>query len=84
METIEIPYTIKLQKPVLHGDKEVTELVIPRELCAGDLRGIPINGMCYEHVGLVISRLTGYPPSVIDKLSGPDFNTAGEVVSSFL
>ena len=84
MEKIEMPYIVKLEKPVTHGDKEITELVLPRELCAGDLRGIPVHDLRYDHIGLIVSRLTGLPPSVIDKVSLTDFGKVSQVVSSFL
>lgn len=79
-----VPYTLELLKPVKHGEKEVDKLVFARDLVAGDLRGIPMSDMCFDHIVLIASRITGYPPSVLNELSFKDFAVVGEIVTSFL
>jgi len=62
---MELPIKITLEKPVKHGESEISELVINREMVAGDLRGIRVENMTFDDMYLVASRLTGVPLSVI-------------------
>lgn len=80
---MELPVKITLSKPVKHGDEELTELVIKREMVAGDLRGISVTNMKFDDVYLVASRLTNVPVSVINQLSMPDAVELQGVVTSF-
>lgn len=87
MNEYQIPYSLKLQKPIEWGkDKDpVGELVFKRELKAGDLKNIPAgNEMKIGHLMGIISKMTGQPLSFIEELSGPDLFKAIEVVNSFL
>ncbi|MBU1229557.1 MAG: phage tail assembly protein [Proteobacteria bacterium] len=77
--------TVTLSTPVKHGEEEITKLVFTREPKAKDMDGIPIGGQLYgEHMTKMISRLTGYPPSVIGEIGLGDFMRCGEVVGDFL
>ena len=80
---MDLPITIKLQKPVKHGEEEVKELKITREMVAGDLRGIKVAAFTFDDLALIMSRLTGYPPSVLSKISMPDFMRINALVMSF-
>lgn len=78
------PKKIKLSKPIEHGNEEITELCINREPVAGDLRGIPVRDMTYDHLYEITSRLTGVPSPAIRKLSLKDFVEISAMVTSFL
>lgn len=80
---MDLPITIKLEKPVHHGEEEVRELKITRPMVAGDLRGIKVTALTFDDLALVGSRLTGYPPSVLAHLSIPDFTRLNNVVTDF-
>lgn len=81
---MDLPITITLATPVTHGDEEVRELKITRPMVAGDLKGVTVSALTFDDLMLVGGRLTGYPPSVIAKLSMPDFTRLNEAVTSFL
>lgn len=80
---MEIPVVIKLNKPLKHGDKEIEQLVIEREMVAGDLRGVIINALKFDDIFLVASRLTGVPASVITQMSMPDTMRLQAVIDGF-
>lgn len=80
---MQLPITIKLQKPVRHGEDEVTELKITRPMVAGDLRGIKVTVLTFDDLLQVGSRLTGYPPPVLAQLSVPDFTRLNGVLMAF-
>lgn len=80
----------KLKRPVvIKGDdgepvETIDKLVLRTTVCAGDLRGIPIRSPPYaEDILKMLSRLTGKPEVVLDKLSIDDFSEVGEIVIGF-
>lgn len=81
---------IKLTKPILRGDEEITELDL-REPDAGDVMacGYPLSigdGVATPDavaVGKLIARLSALPPSSIKQLNLVDFNEAMGVVLGF-
>lgn len=82
---MELPYTHKLLTPVEHGSETITELVFSRAPVAKDLRGIRLSELDKaDHLITVTSRLSGQPPSVIERLSVSDTMACFEVVSAFL
>ena len=74
---------IPLQSPVPHGDEEIKELVIGREMTAGDLRGISVKDLKHDDICVVASRLTGIPTPIINKLKMSDYLEVAKVVSDF-
>lgn len=80
---MELPIKIQLEKPVKHGDTEITELVINREMVAGDLRGIKVENMMFDDMFLVSSRLTGVPVSVILQMRMQDTRKLTDAVGIF-
>lgn len=78
------PITVPLRKPLKHGQKEITELVFGRELVAGDMRGIPVADMCFDHILTAASRIIGLPPSVLAQMNGKDFSAVSRIVMGFL
>lgn len=80
---MELPIKIQLEKPVKHGDIEITELVINREMVAGDLRGIKVENMMFDDMFLVASRLTGVPVSVILQMRMQDTRKLTDAVGIF-
>lgn len=79
-----LPITIKLQKPVYHGEEEITELVFNREMEFSDMFDLPAEDQTMGDLGRIISRLAGLPLPVIKKLKPVDARQAMGVVSSFL
>ncbi len=81
----------KLQKPVVLRNTEgeeigrVEKLTIRTEVVAGDLRGIPMRSPPWaEDLLTMISRLTGQPNQVVNKLSVSDFQEVAAMVSGFM
>lgn len=77
------PKIIKLRKPLLHGDKEVSDLRFEREMVSGDLRGIPVTRLDHDHVYTMASRLCGVPVPVLAELSMPDYLEVSDYVTDF-
>ena len=80
---MKLPIVIELKKPVIHGDEEIKQLVIKREMVAGDLRGVTINALKFDDLFLVASRLTGVPVSVINQMGMADTMELQEVIGGF-
>ena len=78
-----LPFIYDLKKPVMHGETEVKQVCIEREMVAGDLRGISVNAMKFDDQMLVAARLTGLPVSVINQLSIPDMLAIQGFLDSF-
>ncbi len=76
----------KLKKPIKHGEGEtITELTFREELCAGDMRGIPIRDpMFFDDVMKLAGRLSGQPDAVIAKLAWPDLMGVLPLVAGFM
>lgn len=73
--------TLKLQYPITWGD-EVIETLEFRRMKAKDMRKLPDDDG--GKTIILISRLTGHPPSVIDEMDAIDLAGAGEIVAVFL
>lgn len=82
---MELPYTLTLATPVAYGSETITSLVFARKPVAKDLRGIRLSELDKgDHLITLASRLTGQPPSVIERLEMADTMACLEVVSGFL
>lgn len=79
-----LPVTIKLQKPVYHGEEEITELVFNREMEFSDMFDLPAEDQTMGDLGRIISRLADLPLPVIKKLKPVDARRAMSVVRDFL
>ncbi|MDR1776679.1 MAG: phage tail assembly protein [Desulfovibrio sp.] len=77
------PITIALQSPLTHGAEEIRELVILREMCAGDLRGVSVGSLTHDDILEVTSRLVGVPTPVLRQLKMPDYMALADVVGGF-
>jgi len=82
-ENIEVPFTMELTFPVKYNDEEVKEICFNRRSQAGDFKGLSRNLESSECIKL-ISRLTGNPGKLIERLDGIDFIRANEVITHFL
>lgn len=80
---MQLPVVIDLKKPVMHGDTEVKQIVIKREMVAGDLRGVTVSALKFDDIFLVASRLTGVPVSVINQMGMPDTMELQGVIGDF-
>ena len=74
--------TVKLKKPVKHGDQEVAVLTV-REPVAKDLRKLPQALNTGDLLNLA-GALTGQPPSVIDQLCMADTQKVLGIVGNFM
>lgn len=82
--SINIPHTITLKYPVQIGEKTVTELVFGRRMTAGDFKGISASEITFDHMILIIARLTVTPAAIIEKLDAVDMMECAGVIRSFL
>lgn len=81
---MELPHTLKLMKPLKHGETEITELVFKRRAVLHDIRDIQLSQIDLgENITKLTARLTGNPPSVIQNLDMVDVGEVSEVVKSF-
>lgn len=81
---MELPYTHKLLTPVEHGSETITELVFRRRPVAKDVRGICIDRLNDgDNLVPLIARLTGNPPSLIDKVDLVDLLECGGLLGGF-
>lgn len=78
------PIVIKLKKPLIHGDKEITEIKINREPVAGDLRDLNLSGITFGDVMQVLSRISDCPLPVLNKLGMKDVSTIIPKMTDFL
>jgi hypothetical protein len=77
------PIRISLKKPLTHGNETITDLVIGREMVAGDLRGIEIRRLIHDDVMEIGSRLTGVPTPVLRNMSLHDYGKLSEAITVF-
>lgn len=78
------PRKITLETPFTVAGESIKTLEFTRPLRAGDMRGIPVRGMDYEHLFLIGGRLCGQPPKIMEMLEGSDVVSVVEMVSDFL
>lgn len=78
------PITITLAHPITIGAETIESLQFARPLCAGDMRGVPVGNMCFEHITLVAGRMCGQPPKVMESLQGEDFTAVVDLMTRFL
>ena len=81
---MEFPIIIKLDKPLKHGDEEITELKITREPVAGDLRDMNLSGITFGDVMQVLSRISDCPLPILNKLGMKDLSKATPIMTDFL
>lgn len=79
------PITIKLKSPIHHGGDVVSELVISRELEAGDMRDYPTdpNQQNFGQILDIIGKLAAQPPAVMNKIKPVDLTQITEVFQRF-
>ena len=76
--------SIKLKYPIQHGSETINELRVEKRLKAKMFKGIPAQDMLFDHMLVLLGRLTGQPPSIIEELDSEDLFPAVEMVNSFL
>lgn len=81
---MEFPIVIKLKKPLMHGDEQITELKIMREPVAGDLAETSEGQVCVGDTLRVLSRITSLPLSVVNQLKLTDLGQVNAVMGDFL
>lgn len=81
---MEFPIIIKLKKPLMHGDEEITELKITREPVAGDLAETEEGKMLVGDTLRVLSHIANLPLSVVSQLKLADMRQVNVVMGSFL
>jgi hypothetical protein len=74
--------TIILETPVMWGKEEIRDINM-RSATAGDFRGIDPAKATMDDMIKIVSRLSGHPESVIEKISIPDFKKLAAVVGNF-
>jgi hypothetical protein len=74
---------LTLKKPIIIGDKEITELEF-FEVEAGDLESVPLSNQKLGDYFPVLSKITRQPLPIIRKLSVADLTVAIERVQNFL
>lgn len=86
-----VRHKYELKKPIAILDtegnetKQVTELLIRTEVCAGDLCGAPLRDPPWvDDVIRILGRLSGQPDVVLKKLSIEDLAALGPLVGRFL
>jgi hypothetical protein len=79
------PIKIKLQCPVEYGSETISELVISREPEVGDFRDMPADPRLQTvgHSLDLIGKLSGQPPSVMNKIKPKDLPAITEVFDRF-
>ena len=83
---MQLPVTIKLNKPIQHGSKLIEEIVFEREMIGSDMFGVRFSGRGIDakEYAMMAARLTGLPDPVINGLNVVDFRAVMETVESFL
>lgn len=81
---MEFPIIIKLKKPLMHGDEQITEIKIIREPVAGDLAETEEGKMLVGDTLRVLSHIANLPLSVINQLKLVDMRQVNVVMGSFL
>lgn len=80
-----LPYVLQLKHPVpLDSNRNLTELVFEREMEAGDLMGIPTEGILFDHMLKMVSRMSAQPMPLVKRLKVDDMMEAMNFVNSFL
>ena len=79
-----LPIVITLKRPVQHGADDVREIVFNRPMIAKDMYDLPLVSMKHGDIIQLVSRLSGLPRPVIDRLSPADYSRCAEVASAFL
>lgn len=78
--------TVTLKTPISQGSKEIDRLEFPdRKLRGRDLKGIDLAKITLaDNLMLLIGRLTGEPPNVVEDLEFEDLMACMEAVLDFL
>lgn len=78
------PLIIKLDKPLKHGDEDITEVKILREPVAGDLRDMNLSRVTFGDVMQVLSRISDCPLPILNKLTMKDLSKFVPQMTDFL
>jgi len=77
------PHVLKLKSPFLVGKKEIDKISFNAPK-AKHIRAMPADGVTFGDIMTIAGKLTGEPPSLIEKLSPEDFASVTELVMLFL
>jgi len=85
-KTIELPHEIQLEFPVEWGSDTRNTITVVRRLKTKDFKGMPAggDGLLWDHLLKLISRMTGETLSFIEELDASDMMKVAEVVNYFL
>lgn len=79
-----IPYTLKLKHPFPWGTEQKSEVIFARRLKGKDMKGIQTSAIKMDDMMMMLSRITGEAPAVIQELDTEDLFEAIGVLNSFL
>lgn len=77
------PHVLKLKQPFFVGQKEITEISFNAPK-AKHIRAMPADGGTFGDIMTIAGKLSGEPPSLIEKLGPEDFAAVTELVTLFL
>lgn len=83
-DEIKLPHTVELRSPLTWGKETITEVVIERELNAGDLADVMNEAKPGDQFIRLVSAATGWPDPQVKVLSARDVMAISGVVQSFL
>lgn len=75
---------LKLKYPVQRGSETVSELRVMKRPRAKHFKGIPAQNIMFDHMLVLLGKITGQPPSIIEELDSEDLFPAIELVNAFL
>jgi hypothetical protein len=76
--------SLKLKHPIQQGSETVSELCIMKRPRARHFKGIPAQNILFDHMLVLLGKITGQPPSVIEELDSEDLIPAINMVNDFL
>lgn len=76
------PVTLKLRVPVVFAGQTITEMVM-QPMRPAHLRNIHKDASAEDKALLLVQRLSGQPPGVIDLMDMADFEEAAEIIAGF-
>ena len=84
-ETLILPITMKLSKPISFGESTILDCItFEREPVAGDIELLPVGGQVMGDSYKVISKITGWELPKIKRLSVKDLKRISSVLQYFL
>lgn len=83
-DSLELPFTLKLSKPITLGSETLDSFTFRNEPTAGDVENMPVRDQKMGHFYPVISKMTGETLVSVRKLSFKDMQNCMEIANYFL